>query len=581
MGRSRQLVLHAAVYGGLSLYFLKPILETGSSLGMDDWDALLFQHASVLKSALEYGRLPFWNPWYCGGNVLWQNPQAPLLTPAHLIGVFTGVPLAVKITVLLHYLAGFAGMHVLLRRGLGVASNLYVWFIAAMFTLGGGAALHVAVGHMTFLPYFYLPWVLWLFVAALSSGAFRYATGAAALLALAVWNGGVIIVVMAMVALGIFAASAALCRRDWRPIVMIGFVAALMVLASAPKLLPALIFAADPRKVDIRAFPPGPDVMSLQMLLTTFLEPFQFRRMRIGGMKYGWHEYGNYLGTVAILLAAGSVVSALTRIRERDQWLGVSLSATTVVLLLIAIGDFGALAPYSLLRLLPGISDLRIPTRYLLVFTVFAAATIGWSIGSRGNGVAARPSPQIAVVLILATAILVYCNRTLVMNVFPFTPPAQKLTIGARSPAPAIDAVTDGFALDSPMLRALLDNRAVLQCNEPLQLPGNVDPGRPVIFSDGDAAISRLRFDPSRIEFGVTTRNAPARVFMNQRYVAGWSSTAGPVGIDPATQLPYVTIPPMAAGTYAFSFVPKGLAAGLAALVMGLVVAAATWRRRL
>jgi hypothetical protein len=569
------------VYAALSLYLLWPILETGSALGTDDWDALLFQHGAVLKTAVEYGQLPFWNPWYCGGNVLWQNPQTPLLTPAYAIAPFVGVPLAVKIVVLLHYLAGFAGMHLLLRRGLGVTSNVYLWFIASMFTLAGGAALHVAVGHLTFLPYFYLPWVLWLFIEALSGGSFRHGTGAAAILALGVWNGGVYIAVMAAVALGLFAVSAALCRRDWRPLVMVAFVGVIMALASAPKLLPAMLFAADPRKVDIRAFPPGPDLMSLQLLLTSFLEPFQFRRMRMGGMKYGWHEYGNYVGTVAILLAAGSVVSALARVRVREHWLGVSLAITTLVLLLIAIGDFGPLAPYSLLRRLPGISDLRIPSRYLLVFTVFAAATIGWAVGSRAGTDTAPPPRPLAVVLILATVILAYCNRILVMNVFPFAPAAHTLTFGARSPAPAIDPDTDGFALDSPMYRGLVNNRGVLRCNEPLHLPGHVDAARPILFTDGDAAISRVQFTPNRIDFGVTTKGAPVRVFMNQRYIAGWRSTAGPIAIDEATQLPYVTIPPTATGSHAFIFAPKGLAAGLLALTMGLALAVVTWRRRL
>ena len=475
MHRVRPLILHAAVYSALSLYFLWPILGTGSALGTDDWDALLFQHGAVFKAVFEYAQLPFWNPWYCGGNVLWQNPQTPLLSPVYAIAPFVGVPLAVKIIVLLHYLAGFAGMHVLLRRGLGVTSNLYLWFLAAMFTLAGGAALHIAVGHLTFLPYFYLPWVLWLFIEALSSGSFRYGTGAAAVLSLAVWNGGVYVAVMAAVALGIFAAAAALCRRDWRPLAMVAFVGVLMALAAAPKLLPALLFAADPRKVDIRAFPPGPDLMSLQMLVTSFLEPFQFRRMRMGGMKYGWHEYGNYVGTVAILLAAGSVVSALARFRVREHWLGVSLAATTLALLLIAVGDFGPLAPYSLLRRLPGISDLRIPMRYLLVFTVFAAATIGWTVGSRAGQEAAPPSRPLAVVLILATVILAYCNRVLVMNVFPYAPPEQTVKFGARSPAPGIDPDTDGFALGSPMYHGLMNNRGVLRCNEPLHLPGKVE----------------------------------------------------------------------------------------------------------
>ena len=157
----------------------------------------------------------------------------------------------------------------------------------------------------------------------------------------------------------------------------------------------------------------------------------------------------------------------------------------------------------------------------------------------------------------------------------------QTLKFGARSPAPAIDPDTDGFALDSPMYRGLMNNRGVLRCNEPLHLPGDVNAARPILFTDGDASISRVQFTPNRIDFGVTTKGAPARVFMNQRYIAGWRSTAGPVEIDQVTQMPYVTIPATAAGTYSFTFAPKGLVAGLMASMMGLALAAATWRRRL
>ena len=82
------------------------------------------------------------------------------------------------------------------------------------------------------------------------------------------------------------------------------------------------------------------------------------------------------------------------------------------------------------------------------------------------------------------------------------------------------------------MYRGLMNNRGVLRCNEPLHLPGQVNAARPILFTDGDASISRVQFTPNRIDFGVTTRGAPARVFMNQRYVAGWRSTAGPIEID-------------------------------------------------
>ena len=269
--------------------FLWPILGTGSALGTDDWDALLFQHGAVFKAVFEYAQLPFWNPWYCAGNVLWQNPQTPLLSPVYAIAPLVGVPLAVKIVVLLHYLAGFAGMHVLLRRGLGVTS-IISGSAASMFTLGGGAALHLAVGHLTFLPVCSLPWILWMFIEALSSGSVRSRTGACS----ADGAGGVERRRLHHRHDGGLRSASSLRSRlsadaTGDQLAMLAFVGVLMVLASAPKLLPqALIFAADPRKVDIRAFPAGPDVMSLEMLRTSFLEPFQFRRMRLGGMKYGW-----------------------------------------------------------------------------------------------------------------------------------------------------------------------------------------------------------------------------------------------------------------------------------------------------
>ena len=37
-------------YAGLTLYFTAPLLATGNQLGVEDWDILLFYHASVFKS---------------------------------------------------------------------------------------------------------------------------------------------------------------------------------------------------------------------------------------------------------------------------------------------------------------------------------------------------------------------------------------------------------------------------------------------------------------------------------------------------------------------------------------------------
>ena len=123
-----------------------------------------------------------------------------------------------KLNILLHYLVGFAGMHVLLTRMFKLSFAPAVFFLAATFALAGGPALHFVVGHATFLPYFYLPWILFFFVSALDTGALRFAVAAAAVIALCIFAGGIHITFMTAVGLGCFSMVAATLGRDWRPL---------------------------------------------------------------------------------------------------------------------------------------------------------------------------------------------------------------------------------------------------------------------------------------------------------------------------------------------------------------------------
>ena len=43
-----------AGYLAISVYFTYPLLASGARLGISDWDAILFQHASVINSVYEY-----------------------------------------------------------------------------------------------------------------------------------------------------------------------------------------------------------------------------------------------------------------------------------------------------------------------------------------------------------------------------------------------------------------------------------------------------------------------------------------------------------------------------------------------
>ncbi|PYR17085.1 MAG: hypothetical protein DMF98_27435 [Acidobacteria bacterium] len=128
-----------------------------TALGGSDWDQHLFYYAEALKNVVEYGQLPLWSPWYCGGNVLWQNPRVALLSPVYPLAIVVPLALAMKVNIVLHYWIGFVGMHLLLARVIGLTFGPGILYLASVFTLGGASALHLAVGHSVFLPAFYLP----------------------------------------------------------------------------------------------------------------------------------------------------------------------------------------------------------------------------------------------------------------------------------------------------------------------------------------------------------------------------------------------------------------------------------------
>ena len=104
------------LYAAIVAWYCAPLFASPDGVGVYDWDQHLFYYGVVLKNIVEYGQWPFWNPWYCGGNVMWQNPQVALLSPAYPLTAILSLQLAMKVNIVLHYWIGFVGMHVLLTR---------------------------------------------------------------------------------------------------------------------------------------------------------------------------------------------------------------------------------------------------------------------------------------------------------------------------------------------------------------------------------------------------------------------------------------------------------------------------------
>jgi hypothetical protein len=202
---------------------------------------------------------------------------------------------------------------------------------------------------------------------------------------------------------------------------------------------------------------------------------------------------------------------------------------------------------------------------------------VGWTLARVEVGAAPALRRLAAILFVLGTASLAYFNRVHLPATFTQPPLASSLGFLTRPGAPALDPTTDAWsAPGSPMLRAMMDeNRAVVNCNEPLQLRGAVKPDKAIVFADGDVQLSGIEFTPNRISVGVVARG-DGRVFLNQRRAPGWRSALGPLTLDPQQDLAFVAVPAGTAQRVEFSFVPPWLGTGLALAALGLLAAAAS-----
>jgi hypothetical protein len=570
-------------YAALATWYCWPLFASPDGLGLHDWDQHLFYYASAMTSMVEYGQPPFWNPWYCGGNVLWQNPQVPILSPVFPLALAVSLPLAMKINIVLHYWIGLVGMHALIESGLGVGARAVTMALAATAVFSGAVAMHLAVGHSVFLPALYLPLQLHFLIRAFRSGAVVDAIWTAVPLALMVWNGALHVVPMSIGGVGVCAGAAAVARRRVRPLA-IGLIAGLLGLAfAAPKLVPVWRFVTSDRFVDTRTVIERPDAMSAEMILRAYLDRYQDRSLTFEGQRSGWHEYGNYIGGVLAASIAAGLIIALFVPGLPERWLGGALAAAALVFLALQAGELGPWAPASLAGHVPLFSSFRIPSRYTIGFVLFGTATAAWAWRAAVTAGPLGRSAGVLLTVVAAVGVLdvATATRGQLRGVFDQPPLDRGFDIGRGPTAPPeVDATASPYGPDSPMLRALMRDTAFFNCYESLQLQRTATGDAALVETDGRSRLFDVRFTPNRVDFAVATGPEPSVVRLNQNAAQGWTSSAGPIAAAGGAGM-RATLEPGATGAFTFRFVPPGFWIGCAIAALGVVGAFAGRRFRL
>jgi hypothetical protein len=233
---------------------------------------------------------------------------------------------------------------------------------------------------------------------------------------------------------------------------------------------------------------------------------------------------------------------------------------------------------------LPLFENFRIPSRYTIPFLQFAALALAWGFhtGTQRYPGATRTTAIVAIPLLLFSGQLLVINQWNLRNVFNQPAFDTSFRWMAGPAGVATDAESSAYAEGSPMLRALVEDRAFFYCYESLQVHRAAAPERPLLWVEGTARVTDVAFSPNRIEFNVFGGPEPAKLLLNVNWAPGWTSTAGPIElIGSPGKLATVTIPPGQTGRYEFTFTPPGLAAGTGVFALALLASAWLWRMRL
>ncbi len=563
--RAGEWILVAVVASAFALAFSHRLLRHfgsphDSESALDDWDLFTSLQWIPWVEVTRDGQLPLWDPYRCSGIPLWGYAESRFLSPFFLLSLAFGPFVGIDLEIILHLALMWAGGYVL-GRVLGF-EPLASAACASVFPASSWFGLHVAQGHLTYLPFAYAPWVVACDVVAVERRRVWPAAVGGLLSALVLGGGGLAHVFVYVVPLVVvLALVAAVVARDPWPLVAVAMTVGCALVLGAVKLLPVLAYAGA-RLVD------DTDAVTLTMFGRMLFGRDQDLLHGIVGGGWGFWEYGAYVGVLFGVLAVMGVVTAP---RRALPWV-----VAAAAMLALAAGHHGAWAPWTLLHALPVFDSLRVPSRWVIVAVLAVAPLVGLGVQwlARGGGVGRVVA---AVVLVLA---VVDCWLVGAPNL-------KYVPLGPSIELPPSDRFRQYWdENDRTVLRLGLANLGALNCvNELVTGPrpgaarGMNEPGyRGEEYLLGDGTVSLVRWTTNVLEYDVAAP-APTTLVVNQRFDAGWRVQQGSGEPSDEGGLLAVRVP---AGTQrlALRYRSEALVVGSVISLAGLIALVAVVRRR-
>ena len=493
-----------------------------------DWRYFETMTEMARRTVADYHQVPLWNPYSCGGEVGLANPQAMDGAPTFLLVLLLGTAWGFKAALLCYLVFALHGGYLLGRR-LGL-DPLPAALSGVSFGLSGYLALHLASGHINFAGVALYPYLIYCYDRALAR--WQWAIPAGALAAWIALLGGTFTPPMAGELLVLWAtvsallpeatpggapnAARAVAARLGRNYALLLLCALIALCLSAARMLPALEFIIDHPRAPFRR---TPDVSTLPQLLGDLWLRRDFGPLP--GRRYWSHEYTARLPVLIaplLLLTLPLLRAGASRPRVARLWLLAGVSA------LLALGNFAPVAPWSLLQKLPVLRDLRVPSRHLVLTTLWLALLGGLGAQALLRYLQRRRGPRLAagvgVVLLLAAGL-----DAATFFAHSFQDVFTVRIVLPESPVPFYH-VKGHWSL---MRDLMLQGHGVLGCDEeaPLQRAEALDENdvpQERLLDPAAGTVTSSRWTPTRREIRVELQRSDTLLLLNSNWNEHWRS---------------------------------------------------------
>jgi Bacterial membrane protein YfhO len=534
----------------LAIIYTCPFFTKLTYWGVRDWDLFTAVAAAPVRSILEYGQFPFWNPWMAGGNILFHHPEVGVLSPFFVINLILGVVVGLKIQVVICYWLGFWGSY-RMARILGqspVASALVsvAYFGSVHF------AMHFAEGHMPFTHFAFLPWFVEGVIRSVSNKRFMlFATIAMALMILG--NGAAVPFLYTLTFCGLLFLLFDLKEGTARLTSRFALVTFLAIGISAVKFIPMTMYLME------NSWTGNPsESIPLSALGSIFLGwNHSLFSENFAGQSWAWHEYGAFLLPLTLILSAWGVTRQFA---SHWPWLAVM-----VFFFVFGLGDFGGLSPWKLLSHLPGFDALRCSGRSFQFVILCVSILAGFGLDNFAQQLRptlARPISWACALLILS-ANLWFCLP--IMNSAFIMPP--KAIVQGREFEQVTERDRRAYelflenkgALITPQLSAYHPSRALVDANDKVI---------PEYVTSGKASVSFRDISPNKLVYGIQA-SEKGELAVSMGYDRGWEATSGAV-----ENFSGVLSFPFASGeqTITLTYLPPGFWAGIITTTLSVLV---------